>query len=218
MKRLVAALVRALCLVGRPARSAGAPILRRASFAAALACAALLVACSSYSYLKVAHMTPAQMREASDIELCNAYNGTRAEPRTKQAGIREEMVSRNLLTEEEWQLVAERQLKAGMSKLALVACWGYPKRATRGMPAAGDTLTLHEQYMYEGSAGWSTISVYLEDDVVIGWREWSEVKPEEIEQSVPGVHSRPTGISREREGTYEPPAVEPQKGGMPGGR
>ncbi|MBM3318805.1 MAG: hypothetical protein FJY75_13230 [Candidatus Eisenbacteria bacterium] len=176
-----------------------------------LALCAALAACTSYSYLKVTRMTPAQLKQASDAEICNAYSHTRAEPRTRQAPIREEMLARGLLTDEEWPLVEQRQLRPGMSKLALIACWGYPKRATRALHAGGDTLVAHEQYIYEGSAGWSTLSVYLEDGVIAGWREWSEVEPREIDQYLPGVRSRPGGIVREPAPGYEPTTAEPLK-------
>jgi hypothetical protein len=185
-------------------------------FVLLLAVVAALAACSSYSYLRVARLNPAQMKKVADAELCNAYFQARAEPMTTQVPIREEMKARRLLTDEEWQLVVQHRIGEGMSRLALIACWGYPKRMTRELAAPGDTLATAQQYMYEGSSGASTISVYLERDVVTSWREWSEVQRGDMNQLETGDHSRAPGVVTEPRDTVQPMSDEPQKG-APGG-
>jgi hypothetical protein len=177
-----------------------------------LAVVAALAACSSYSYLRVARLNPAQMQKVSDAELCNAYFQARAEPMTTQVPIREEMKARGILTEQEWQLVVQHRIGEGMSRLALIACWGYPKRMTRELAAPGDSLATAQQYIYEGSSGVSTISVYLEQDVVTSWREWSEVTRENMNQFETGDHSRASGVVTEPRDAVQPMSDEPQKG------
>jgi hypothetical protein len=183
---------------------------------AVLALLIMTAACSSYSYLKIARMSPAQIHAIPDTELCNAFYQTRAEPKTRQAIIREEMQARKLLADAEWQLADRHQVQIGMTKLALIAGWGYPKKMTRGLPtgttqAAVDATVTHTQFIYEGSTGFTTISVYLENDVVTGWREWSDVAPDELRDNLSGMHSTAPGIVREPEQPVEPRSQEPQK-------
>jgi hypothetical protein len=183
---------------------------------AVLALLALTTACSSYSYLKIARMSPAQIHAIPAAELCNAFYQTRAEPKTRQAIIREEIRTRGLMTEAELQLADRHQVQMGMSRLALIAGWGYPKKMTRGLPtgstqAAVDATVTHTQFIYEGSTGFTTISVYLENDIVTGWREWSDVSPDELRDGLSGMHSTAPGIVREPEQPVEPRSQEPQK-------
>jgi hypothetical protein len=190
--------------------------------AAVLALLALTAACSSYSYLKVARMSPAQIHAIPDPELCNAFYQTRAEPKTRQAIIREEMQARKLLTDAEWQLADRHLVQTGMSKLALIAGWGYPKKMTRGLPSGAtppttDSAVSHTQFIYQGETGYTTVSFYLENDVVTGWREWSDVPPDEMRMQ-PGMHSTAPGIVTEPEQPVEPRSQEPQKEPMPSGR
>ncbi len=186
-----------------------------------LALLVVTAACSSYSYLKIAHMSPAQVHAITNPELCNAYYQTRAEPRTRQAIVRKEILARRLLTDAEWQLADRHLVQPGMSRLALIAGWGYPKKVTRGLPsgptpAAVDSAVTHTQFIYEGETGYTTISVYLENDVVTGWREWSDVSPDEIRNgSISGMHSTAPGIAREPEQPVEPRSQEPQKESTP---
>jgi len=185
-----------------------------------LALLVVTAACSSYSYLKIARMSPAQIHAIPDAELCNAFYQTRAEPRTRQAIIREEVQARRLLTDAEWQLADRHLVQSGMSKLALIAGWGYPKKMTRGMPggvtpAAADSVVSYTQFVYEGNTGFTTISVYLENDIVTGWREWLDVSPDDIRRGLPGMHSTAPGIVREPEAPVEPRSQGPQKEPMP---
>jgi hypothetical protein len=185
-----------------------------------LALLVVTAACSSYSYLKIARMSPAQIHAIPDPELCNAFYQTRAEPKTRQAIIREEMRARGLLTDAEWQLADRHLAQTGMSKLALIAGWGYPKKMTRGMPggaapAAGDSVVSYTQFIYEGETGYTTVSFYLENDAVTGWREWSDVAPNEIRDGLSGMHSTAPGIVKERETPVEPRSQDPQKEPMP---
>jgi hypothetical protein len=167
----------------------------------------LLIGCSSYSYLKVTRMSPAQLREVADAELCNAYAQTHAEPRTKQAPIRAEMEARGLLSAAEWQTVAAKRLQVGMSELALIAAWGFPERISIAVAGPDEGPGQHKQFIYERRTASGSVSVYVDDRLVTGWREWVEDGDPAVLMAHPSIHSTPgSAVTTPEREPYSPPA------------
>jgi hypothetical protein len=93
--------------------------------------------------------------QLSEEDLCRSYHGY------KYDAAREELIRRNSLTQAEWELVNHKQVKVGMSELALVCAMG-PAEINRTVTAAGT----RKQYVYFGGT-----YVYVENGVVVGFQD-----------------------------------------------
>ncbi len=80
----------------------------------------------------------------------------------------QEAKKRGLLTEQEIQLIKERQIKIGMSEGALIASWGSPRKKNRTVNQYG----VREQYVYGTLNKYSKPTyVYLENGKVVSWQD-----------------------------------------------
>jgi hypothetical protein len=93
--------------------------------------------------------------QLSKEDLCRSYHGY------KYDAAREELIRRNSLTQAEWELVNHKQVRVGMSELALVCAMG-PAEVNRTVTAAGT----RKQYVYSRGT-----YVYVENGVVVGFQD-----------------------------------------------
>lgn len=110
-------------------------------------------------------ITQEQLSSRSDMDVCQSYG-------TFRKGIgwgamansyREEIARRNLLSDEDMQLVEQGKLRIGMSKCAMYASWGRPDRENRTVYRGGTST----QYIF--NAGYKYIKptyVYTDGDKV----------------------------------------------------
>jgi len=124
----------------------------------AVSISALIVGCAA---------TPEQLSARSDDQLCKTYSDAR-----KVGGLigdlgashLQEMQRRNLLSENELDLVKNRQVQRGMSLCALYASWGVPNKENRSVGRWGTRI----QHVY--GARYTRAYVYTENGIVTSWQ------------------------------------------------
>lgn len=112
--------------------------------------------------------TPEQLAAKSDIQLCQTYRDAR-----RVGGLigdlgashLQEIQRRRLLSENELDLVKNRQIQRGMSLCALYASWGTPYKENRSVGKWGT----HIQHVY-GTRRSRNAYVYTENGVVTSWQ------------------------------------------------
>ena len=110
-------------------------------------------------------ISPERMSELPDLNVCRslAVFGFAGGAPYKQ-----EIIRRNLLTQEEWALVAEGKISRGMSQCAMYVSWGTPHRENRSVGDWG----VHIQHVYgEGGKYRSVSYVYTENGKVSSWQD-----------------------------------------------
>lgn len=93
--------------------------------------------------------------DMDDQSLCSYYN------RYQTTEARKEIIRRDLLTEEQWNLVEDRKIQMGMPEIALICSWGLPKSVNTSVASEGHD----EQWVYGVGS-----SVYLRNHEVTSWQ------------------------------------------------
>lgn len=88
-------------------------------------------------------------------KLCHNFS------RSRQPLVRAELQKRKLFSSDEWELIDKKQVRIGMTELALICSWGDTKR-NRSVGAWGE----HIQYVYPSNS-----FVYVENGVVTSWQD-----------------------------------------------
>lgn len=127
-------------------------------FSLAIFCMAI-VGCST--------MTPEQIALKSDLDLCRGYRGAMRVQGETAAAYKLEMQRRNLLTQEEWDLAAKKQISMGISQCALYAAWGVPGRENRSVGSWGVNI----QHVFNVGYPYVPASyVYTRNGKVTSWQ------------------------------------------------
>jgi hypothetical protein len=82
----------------------------------------------------------------------------------------DELQKRNVITDDEWWLIADHKIQVGMSELALLASWGSPGlygAINRTATSAGVQI----QWVYRNCQGCRTRYVYTQDGKVVSWQD-----------------------------------------------
>jgi hypothetical protein len=125
-----------------------------------LASAMLLAACA----------IPQQNVAAMDsLEVCRMhgiYAGTAFIDSAAQ--MRDEILRRKLLSDEEWGLVQSKNIRVGMSQCAMYASWGRPERENRTVGSFGSSI----QHVYGRYSRYSRPTyVYTRNGVVNSFQD-----------------------------------------------
>ncbi len=116
------------------------------------------------SPLQLSRMDRIQLSTVSNGQLINAL-GTNI---CRNELMFEEARSRELLTDDEIQLIKEEKIRIGMSETALIASWGYPNKINRSVGSYG----VDKQFVYGRYSRYSSPTyVYVENGKVISWQD-----------------------------------------------
>lgn len=99
-----------------------------------------------------------ELKSVKTPDLCNTYD------LSPSPDVKEEISSRNIISKDEWELIAFDEIKVGMSEMALICSWGRPGRVNRTTTKNG----VSKQYVYRYCSYCTTNYVYVEDGKVIG--------------------------------------------------
>lgn len=124
----------------------------------------IIAACFVSGCSPMAMMSPDSLSKQHDMDLCREYGSSRL------GKIKAELERRNSLTAIEWELVNRKQIKVGMSELALMCSWGFPG----GWGRVHETTTRHGesvQYVYRSCRSCSATYVYTSDGKVSAWQD-----------------------------------------------
>lgn len=104
-----------------------------------------------------------------DMEVCRSYGVFRTGILLATApAYRDEMIRRQLLSDEEWMLVERKELRIGMSQCAMYASWGRPDRENRSVGSYG----VHIQHIF--NTGYRYIRptyIYTQNGKVRSWQD-----------------------------------------------
>ena len=125
--------------------------------------AMVTVAGCAGSPLQLVSMTPEELRSQNVFDLCNAYNFD------ADNEIRIELERRGALTQDEWSLVDQETIQAGMSELALICLRGGPVPGFGTVNVSTGSWGVHKQYVYEDAFG-GRFYVYVENGKVTSWQ------------------------------------------------
>ena len=114
-----------------------------------------LSACATES--DPAKMSEEQLEKQQTPDLCVAYGKTRSEH------IEAELVRRNLLTDEEMNLIQQKKVKTGMSTCAALAVLGAPQDINEQVSNGGD----REQWVYRTCDSCEASYVYIKNGKVV---------------------------------------------------
>lgn len=121
----------------------------------------LILGCAG-SPMSISTMSPEELKNVKDKDLCAAYGMERKEK------LKTEMERRTLLTDDEWKLVEKKQIEVGMSICALFASWGPPNRQQKFSGSWG----IHIQYIYGSySESGTPTFVNTENGSVTSWHD-----------------------------------------------
>jgi len=130
------------------------------SFVSALFFGAMLVGCA---------VNPQHVSTAPDLEICQSYGVySRGAWSSHAESYKQEIERRKLLSQDDWDTVAQRKIKRGMSQCAMYASWGRPDRENRSVGSWGT----HIQHIF--NSGYTYIKptyVYTENGKVTSWQD-----------------------------------------------
>lgn len=113
--------------------------------------------------------SPKQITAMSNLSLCQAYQNARKIGHLAGDGGAnhlQEIQRRKLLSDNELDLVKNKQIQRGMSTCALYASWGSPDRENSTVSARGTLI----QHIYGWRRGASRSYVYTENGLVTSWQ------------------------------------------------
>lgn len=113
--------------------------------------------------------TPEQLSRRSDLDICQSYGVFRGGIFSAAApAYYDEMTRRNLLKDNEIDLVQNKQIRNGMSLCGLYASWGRPDKENRTVFRGGTRI----QHVF--NAGYRYIKptyVYTDNGVISAWQD-----------------------------------------------
>lgn len=130
----------------------------------------LLIALGLLSLISGCAISPERISSQSDLDVCQSYGiysrgigwGELADQYKK------EIFRRNLLTQEEWELAAQKRIRRGMGQCAMYVSWGKPDRENRSVGSWG----VHIQHVYNAGYKYIPVSyVYTENGKVTSWQD-----------------------------------------------
>lgn len=115
-------------------------------------------------------VAPERMANKSDLEVCRSFGIYRASGlwATSANSYHEEIKRRNLLSDDDWQMIGPKKIKVGMSRCAMYVAFGAPDRENATTSAYGRRV----QHVY--NAGYRFIKayyIYTENDKVTAWQD-----------------------------------------------
>lgn len=119
----------------------------------------VLIGCAG-SPVRVASMSPDELADVPPYNLCAAYDYNR------DANVRAELESRDLISEREWELIDQDHIAQGMSEVALICSWGRP----RDINASVGSWGRHVQWVFRGCGQCDSQYVYTEEGRVTSWQ------------------------------------------------
>ena len=125
--------------------------------------AALAAGCNGYGY-HLRNMSPDELQTVDAKWLALAYYDL------QDPEVVAEIDRRALFTERDWELVHERKIGVGMSRLALYASWGQPSGETLH-EAPGGYRMQHAYGGYDGHSFMPMSFVYSSNDRITGWSQ-----------------------------------------------
>lgn len=119
----------------------------------------LLVGCAAD---RMASLPPEQLAAVPDDQLLSAYTDADYE------SLKAEVKRRKLLSDEEWSLVQNRQIKMGMREQVLWLSWGRPERVNEDVTPQGRSRQLGYNC---DTYGLCHTYVYVDGGVVTSWQK-----------------------------------------------
>lgn len=116
-------------------------------------------------------VSPDQAKALPSENLCSlhAYN-SKFGPDKAQA-TKEELLRRQVISNDDWNAISARSLRVGMSRLALICVMGNPYSAMHGKINTTVTGGLKsEQFVYYPSPSSGPVYVYVKNGEVTGWQ------------------------------------------------
>ncbi len=108
---------------------------------------------------RLSMMSPDELAAVRLPDLCNAYASMRS------GDVEAEILRRQAITDDEWELVREKKIAIGMSTCALLASWGAPNTINASASRAGE----RQQWVYGMCQFCKRRYVYVRGGEVIGW-------------------------------------------------
>lgn len=128
------------------------------------------LACLAALFCASCAIAPERVAQESDLEVCRSlgvYRGS-ALFGASASSYEAEARRRNLLTEEEWGMVAAKRVKIGMSRCAMYVTFGKPDREN----ATTSSYGRHVQHVF--NSGYRYIKayyIYTDNDRVVSWQD-----------------------------------------------
>jgi hypothetical protein len=127
-----------------------------------LICIFTLISCAG-SPMRLASMTPEELSYEHPLNLCNTYHFN------KNKNVRDELELRDLLSDNEWNLIDANSIQRGMSELALICLRGAIVPGYGSINVTTGSWGVHKQYVYEHPLGGRSY-VYVENGKVTSWQ------------------------------------------------
>jgi len=108
---------------------------------------------------RLAMMSPDELAAVRLPDLCNAYSSVGG------SDVEAEILRRQAITDDEWELVRAKKIAVGMSTCALLASWGAPSTINTSASRAGE----RQQWVYGICQYCKRRYVYVRGGEVIGW-------------------------------------------------
>ena len=112
---------------------------------------------------RIALMSTEGLQEEDSYNLCNAYAVNRQEK------VKAELILREEIPLGEWQLIENKEIRIGMSRLGLVCSWGYP--GAENIKRFEGSWGLREQWVYGSGNTCRGRYVYIENGKISGLQD-----------------------------------------------
>jgi hypothetical protein len=121
----------------------------------------ILVSGCAGSPARISVMSPTSLASEPTENLCGAYQLARQEK------IKNEIVKRKEIPDEDWEIIDRASVKIGMSELSLICSMGNPSAVNRTVGAWG----VSKQYIFRPCCNREVYYVYTENGVVTGFQD-----------------------------------------------
>jgi len=108
-------------------------------------------------------MSPEELNQQPSLVLCNAYHVLGSDK------VKEELLKRGEITDDEWSLIEGEQYRIGMSELSLICSLGKPNYKGAINKSAGSWGT-KKQYVYPSIYSSKRTYIYVRNGIVTSYQ------------------------------------------------
>jgi len=118
----------------------------------------LFVGCAG-SPLRIALMSPEELKNVTSIDLCDAYHQDHSQK------VKAELIERGVIPEDDWSHIDKEEIAVGMTDVSLICSWGKPARKNESMEKWG----IRKQWLYRSCPFCEESLVTIDNGKITSW-------------------------------------------------